>query len=69
MLYEMFAVLFALSALGVTGASAQQFDRLSGQYQCIEDCTVPQLAFVTQNGMELNLINEAGSRRAPGSIF
>ena len=39
MLYEMFAVLFALSALGVTGASAQQFDRLSGQYQCIEDCT------------------------------
>jgi len=55
-----FAAFLALSALGVTAASAQDLGFLNGQYQCVENCTGPQLAYVTQNGTELNLVNEAG---------
>jgi hypothetical protein len=35
---------------------------VSGQFQCIQGCAggVPGLAFVTQNGWELNLVNELG---------
>ena len=34
---------------------------LSGQFQCIAGCTgVAGLAFVTQNGWDLNLVNEIG---------
>jgi hypothetical protein len=35
---------------------------VSGQFQCIQDCAggVPGLAFVTQNGWDLNLVNELG---------
>jgi len=34
---------------------------LSGQFQCIAGCAgVPGLAFVTQNGWDLNLVNEIG---------
>jgi hypothetical protein len=51
------ASLFAFGAL-VTSASAQV--PLSGQYQCLQNCTGPSLAFVTQNGWDLNLVNEAG---------
>jgi hypothetical protein len=49
--------LFALCA-PVTAASAQM--PLSGPYQCLENCRGPNLAFVTQNGDDLNLVNEAG---------
>jgi hypothetical protein len=57
---KLFAVFFALSAWGLAAASAQGFEFLTGQYQCIENCTGPQLAYVTQNGTDLNLLNEAG---------
>jgi hypothetical protein len=35
---------------------------VSGQFQCIQGCAggLPGLAFVTQNGWELNLVNELG---------
>jgi len=35
---------------------------VSGQFQCIQGCAggVPGLAFVTQNGWQLNLVNELG---------
>jgi hypothetical protein len=35
---------------------------LSGQFQCIQGCTAPSIgpAFVTQNGWDLNLVNEVG---------
>ncbi len=51
------ASIFAFGAL-VTTASAQV--PLSGQYQCLQNCAGPSLAFVTQSGSELNLVNEAG---------
>jgi len=54
-------VLFALLTLcaaGVTSASAQAL--LSGEYQCIQNCTGQQMVFITQNGWDLNLVNEAG---------
>jgi hypothetical protein len=57
---KLFAILFALGAVGVTAASAQDFSFLTGRYQCVENCTGPELAYVTQNGRELNLVNEAG---------
>jgi hypothetical protein len=57
--------IIALSALAAvlaaTDASAQVLD-LSGQYQCIQGCMPPNAApaFVTQNGWDLNLVNEIG---------
>jgi hypothetical protein len=50
--------LFALLAVGTTGASAQEL--LSGQYQCVQNCTGPQMVYITQNGWDMNLVNEAG---------
>jgi hypothetical protein len=53
------ATLLVLSALGITDASAQ-VPFLSGQYQCVQNCQGPSLAFVTQNLWNLNLVNEVG---------
>jgi len=55
-------VFAALAALLATEASAQGVD-LTGRYRCIELCTPGlqgQFAFITQNGSELNLVNDAG---------
>jgi hypothetical protein len=59
-------------------ADAQVLD-LSGPYQCVQNCLVgpsgtPTPAYVTQNGWDLNLVNEAGdASRAwidwPGHIW
>lgn len=51
--------LAALSALAVTDATAQVAN-LSGPYQCVRNCSGPNSAFVTQNGWDLNLVNEIG---------
>jgi hypothetical protein len=51
-----------VAALAATGASAQSVN-LTGTYKCIRMCRmglVDYLAYVTQNGPELNLLNEAG---------
>jgi hypothetical protein len=51
-----------VAALAATGASAQSIN-LTGIYKCVEACRgglVGAPAFVTQNGPELNLLNEAG---------
>jgi hypothetical protein len=48
--------------LGIAGASAQDVN-LTGRYVCVQVCQyglVGQPAYITQNGWELNLINEAG---------
>ena len=50
------------AALVATEASAQGVN-LTGPYQCIEGCVTARpgdFAFVTQNGWELNMVNEAG---------
>jgi hypothetical protein len=52
--------LAALSALAVTDASAQVAN-LSGPYQCVQNCRGPSPAFITQNGWDLNLVNEIGA--------
>ena len=57
-------VLAALSAFAGTCASAQVVGNLSGQFVCVQGCmsSVPgQLAFVTQNGWDVNVVNEAGA--------
>jgi hypothetical protein len=54
--------IFALVALGATGAtnvSAQEMN-LSGPYQCVANCAGSGPATVTQNGWDLNLVNEVG---------
>ncbi|WFU25553.1 hypothetical protein QA649_04865 [Bradyrhizobium sp. CB1717] len=48
-----------VGALLNSGASAQSVD-LTGSYQCIQRCYGAVLAYVTQNGSELNLLSEAG---------
>jgi hypothetical protein len=53
--------LLAATTLTVTHASAQYgYAYLGGQYQCLQNCAGPALAFVTQNGWEMNIVNEAG---------
>jgi hypothetical protein len=51
----------ALLAFAAADASAQ-VGNLSGQYRCVQGCVggLPGPAFVTQNGYDLNLVNEAG---------
>ena len=51
-----------LTAFAATGASARSIN-LSGTYKCVEACRaglVGSPAFITQNGPDLNLLNEAG---------
>jgi hypothetical protein len=55
-------LMFALAALGATAAtevSAQEIN-LSGPYQCVVNCAGSGPATVTQNGWDLNLVNEVG---------
>jgi BA14K-like protein len=52
------AILAALVVLEITSASAQVL--LSGEYQCVQNCVGSGVAHVTQNGFELNLVNEVG---------
>jgi hypothetical protein len=50
------------AALIATDASAQGVN-LTGPYRCMQGCVAARpgdVAFVTQNGWELNLVNEAG---------
>jgi hypothetical protein len=47
------------AAVVATGASAQGVN-LTGPYRCVAGCAGPGLAFITQNGWELNLVNEVG---------
>ena len=50
------------AALTASGAAAQTAN-LSGVYRCVEACRdgmVGHPAFITQNGDELNLVNEVG---------
>ena len=51
----------AAAMFAATSASAQTVN-LTGTYRCIEGCraAVGSPAFVTQNGPNLNLLNEAG---------
>ena len=51
----------AVIAFAATDASAQAY--LSGQYRCVQGCVAgsPGPAFVTQNGWDLNLVNEVGA--------
>ena len=53
----------ALSASLISGgASAQDIVNLSGAWQCVASCVAApgRLAYITQNGWNLNVVNEAG---------
>jgi hypothetical protein len=49
------------AALVATDASAQGVN-LTGRWRCVDRCTAGpnQYAFITQNGWELNVVNDAG---------
>ncbi len=53
-------VLGAVIAVLAGPASAQQVINLSGQFRCVQGCLGSGLAYVTQNGWDLNLVNEVG---------
>jgi hypothetical protein len=71
------ATIAGLAALLSTQALAQAPINLSGRYICLRGCAagVPgESAFITQNGTEMNVVNETGaSSRAwidgPGHIW
>ena len=50
-----------VAALAVSDASAQGVN-LTGRWRCVELCLGPpgSFAFITQNGWELNIVNDAG---------
>jgi hypothetical protein len=53
----------ALSAtMLVSSASAQSIINLSGQWWCVAQCLGPPrgLAYITQNGWDLNVVNDGG---------
>jgi len=52
-------IITIVAALAATGASAQSVN-LTGTYQRIQVCRGDMLAYITQNGPELNLLTEAG---------
>ncbi len=51
--------LVAVSAFAATGAAAQGAN-FTGEYRCLQNCAGPGLAYVTQYGWQLNLVNEVG---------
>ena len=56
------SAIFVMAALFATEASAQSIN-LTGAYKCAEACRdglVGSPAFITQNGPDLNLLNETG---------
>ena len=59
---KIMVVAAALIAASVTGASAQNVLNLSGRFICVQDCRggVMAPAFITQNGWNLDLVNEVG---------
>src|SRR5260370_3764914 len=60
-------VIAAAAVFAATAASAQTVN-LTGTYRCIEGgraARVGSPAFVTQNGWNLNLVNEAGQPSRP----
>jgi hypothetical protein len=69
-------VVFVSAVMATAPALAQEVN-LTGRYQCIQNCVAIEpgrFAFITQNGRELNLVNEAGmASRAwvdrPGRIW
>jgi hypothetical protein len=64
-----------IAALGAADASAQGVN-LTGRWQCVAMCSGPPgaMAFITQNGWEINIVSDAGlASRAwvnyPGRIW
>lgn len=54
------AALIVIACAAGMPAMAQPVINLSGQFQCVQGCLGSGLAYVTQNGWELNLVNEVG---------
>jgi hypothetical protein len=53
----------ALAAMLAAGGASAQSINLTGPYRCVADCRDGLLdgpAFITQNGSNINLVNEAG---------
>jgi hypothetical protein len=53
-----------MACLIATGASAQGVN-LTGRWQCVAACAGPpgSLAYITQNGWELNVLSDTGGNR------
>jgi hypothetical protein len=71
----LFTAIVLSATLAASGASAQG-SNLSGRWQCMAQCLGPPggFAFITQNGWELNIVNDVGiASRAwedyPGHIW
>ena len=59
----------AIAAVFAATAASAQTVNLTGAYRCIEGCRTAPVgspAFVTQNGPNSNLLNEAGQPSRPG---
>ena len=57
---KVIALIGLTAAITATAAPAQEVTNLSGPYHCVQNCAGAGVAFVTQNGWELNLTNEIG---------
>jgi hypothetical protein len=57
------AAIAVTAALATTTVSAQNVVNLTGRWQCMAQCLAPPggFAFITQNGWDLNLVNDLGA--------
>lgn len=58
-----FTAAVLLAAFVTASASAQDIVNLTGQWQCMNLCIGPPggIAFITQNGWNLNVVNDGGA--------
>ena len=58
-----FATIAVLAVLWTTSSSAQDIVNLTGRWQCAALCVGPPggFSFITQNGWNLNVVNETGA--------
>ena len=63
----LFTAIVLSATLAASGASAQG-SNLSGRWQCMAQCIGPPggFAFITQNGWDLNIVNDGGMAQEPG---
>jgi hypothetical protein len=54
------SLLIAMAAMLAAGSASAQPINLTGVFTCIKGCRGDALAYITQNGPELNLLTEAG---------
>ena len=68
---KLISLIIGIASLLITTSASAQSVNLTGTYQCMQNCRGVGLAYITQNGTQLNVLTEAGvpSRAWPDWYF